>query len=92
MNLRLRRALGMLRLGRAAEAAEAAVEAGTEGGQPPLAAVSVAARLAAAEAKAQCGVAADDEALEELTALKVCARVPRHCVGRSLGCCSGVVL
>lgn len=71
MDLRLRRALGMLRLGKAAEAAEAAAEAGQEAGRPPLAAISVAARLAAAGAKSFCDGEAEDEALEELAALKV---------------------
>ncbi|CAM9872023.1 unnamed protein product, partial [Ectocarpus fasciculatus] len=71
MDLRLRRAMGMLKLGRAAEAAEAAVEAGQEAGQPPLAAVTVAARVAAAGAKSVCEGEAEEEALDELTALKV---------------------
>ena len=71
MDLRLRRALGMLRLGKATEAAEAAAEAGQEAGQPPLAALSVAARLAAAGAKSFCEGEAEDEALEELAVLKV---------------------
>ncbi|CAM9686740.1 unnamed protein product [Ectocarpus sp. 8 AP-2014] len=70
MDLRLRRAMGMLKLGRAAEAAEAAVEAGQEAGQPPLAAVTVAARVAAAGAKSVCEGEAEEEALDELTALK----------------------
>lgn len=71
MDLRLRRALGMLRLGKATEAAEVAAEAGQEAGQPPLAAISVAARLATAGAKAYCEGETEDEALEELAALKV---------------------
>ncbi|CAM9330233.1 unnamed protein product [Ectocarpus sp. 4 AP-2014] len=70
MDLRLRRAMGMLKLGRAVEAAEAAVEAGREAGQPPLAAVTVAARVAAAGAKSVCEGEAEEEALDELTALK----------------------
>ncbi|CAN0523062.1 unnamed protein product, partial [Ectocarpus sp. 12 AP-2014] len=70
MDLRLRRAMGMLKLGRAADAAEAAVEAGQEAGQPPLAAVTVAARVAAAGAKSVCEGEAEEEALDELTALK----------------------
>lgn len=73
MDLRLRRALGMLRLGKATEAAEAAAEAGKEAGQSPLAALSVAARLAAAGAKSFCEGEAEDEALEELAVLKVSA-------------------
>ncbi|CAM9460693.1 unnamed protein product, partial [Hapterophycus canaliculatus] len=40
MDLRLRRVMGMLKLGKAVEAAEAAAEARQEAGQPPLAAVS----------------------------------------------------
>lgn len=71
MDLRLRRAMGMLKVGRAADAAEAAEEAGREAGQPPLAAVSIAARVAAAGAKSLCERAAEGEALDELTALKV---------------------
>lgn len=72
MDLRLRRAMGMLKLGRAAEAAEAAAEAIQEAGQSPLAAVTVAARVAAAGAKSLCeGEAEEEEALDELTALKV---------------------
>lgn len=71
MDLRLRRAMGMLRLGSAVEAAEAAAEAGREAGQPPLAAVSVAARVAAAGAKSLCEGEAEEEALDELTTLKV---------------------
>lgn len=74
MDLRLRRAVGMLKLGRAADAAEAAAEAGQEAGQPPLSAVSIAARVAAAGAKSLCEGEAEEEALDELTALKVCAR------------------
>eukprot|EP00903_Cladosiphon_okamuranus_P008957 g8571.t1 len=70
MDLRLRRAVGMLKLGRAADAAEAAAEAGQEAGQPPLAAVTVAARVAAAGAKSLCEGEAEEEALDELTALK----------------------
>lgn len=73
MNLRLRRALGMLRLGRPAEAAEAALEALEEGGQLPLTAVTVGARLCASGAKSLCGGVAEEEALNELTALKVIA-------------------
>lgn len=71
MDLRLRRAMGMLKMGRAVDAAEAALEAGQEAGQPPLATVSVAARVAAAGAKSLCEGAAEEEALDELTALKV---------------------
>lgn len=71
MDLRLRRAMGMLKLGRAADAAEAAAEAGLEVGQPPLAAVTVAARVAAAGAKSLCEGEAEEKALDELTALKV---------------------
>lgn len=71
MDLRLRRAMGMLKLGRAVDAAEAAAEAGQEAGQPPLAAVTVAARVAAAGAKSLCEGEAEEEALDELTALKV---------------------
>eukprot|EP00752_Nemacystus_decipiens_P007280 g6516.t1 len=70
MDLRLRRAMGMLKLGRAADAAEAAAEARQEAGQPPLAAVTVAARVAAAGAKSLCEGEAEEEALDELTALK----------------------
>lgn len=71
MDLRLRRVMGMLKLGKATEAAEAAAEALSEAGQPPLAAVSVAARVAAAGAKSLCEGEAEEEALDELTALKV---------------------
>lgn len=71
MDLRLRRAMGMLKLGKAADAAEAAAEAGREAGQPPLAAVTVAARVAAAGAKLLCEGEAEEEALDELAALKV---------------------
>lgn len=71
MNVRLRRALGLLRLGRGVEAAEAAAEAREEGRQTKLAPVSVAARLAAAGAKATCDGAAELDAVDELTTLKV---------------------
>lgn len=71
MDLRLRRAMGMLKLGSAADAAEAAAEAGQEAGQPPLAAVTVAARVAAAGAKSLCEGEAEEAALDELTTLKV---------------------
>lgn len=81
MDLRLRRAVGMLKLGRAAEAVEAAVEAGREAGQPPLSAVSVAARVAAAGAKSLCDGEEEEEALDELTALKVHIRVLRFLLG-----------
>ncbi|CAM9831498.1 unnamed protein product [Scytosiphon promiscuus] len=70
MDLRLRRVMGMLKLGNAAEAAEAAAEAGKEAGQPPLAAVSVAARVATAAAKSLCEGEAEEQAVDELTALK----------------------
>lgn len=88
MELRLRRVMGMLKLGKAAEAAEAAAEASQEAGQPPLAAVSVAARVAAAGAKSLCDGEVAEEAVDELTALKVlrcrspfrcCYLFPSHC-------------
>lgn len=63
--------MGMLKIGKVVDAADAAVEAFQEARQPPLAAVSVAARVAAAGAKSLCEGAAEEEALDELTALKV---------------------
>lgn len=71
MDVRLRRALGLLRLGRGTEAVEAAIEAREEGGQHPLAPVSIAARLAVAGAKAACGGRLEADAVDELSALKV---------------------
>lgn len=69
--MRLCRVAGLLKLGRATDAAEAAVEAGQEAGQPPLAVVSIAARVASAGAKILCGGVAEEEALDELAELKV---------------------
>lgn len=86
MNLRLRRALGMLRLGRTEEAVEVATEAMREGGQPPLAAVTVAARLAAAVAKSLCGGMTEEDALDELTMLKVRSHVIGSSVSTGMSC------
>lgn len=79
MDVRLRRVAGLLRLGRTTDAAEAAVEAREEAGQPPLAAVSIAARLASAGAKTLCGGVAEEEALDELAELRVCVCALCYC-------------
>ena len=71
MTMRLRRASGMLRMGKIERAAEAASEAAKGHGQPPLSTVSIAARFVAASAKSMCSGVAEDEAIDELNALKV---------------------
>lgn len=71
MTLRLRRALAMLKIGRTEEAAEAASEATQREEHPPLCTLRIAARLVAASAKSLCSGVAEEEAIDELTALKV---------------------